>query len=152
MRDDIEVYVRMSYLPTRQGGAEGTWGLAWALTKCKKAMGHCHNGLYYVIAKFKRLWHDYGIGRSFFRECYLHRHYHQLQSQRGSLFLRDAVKHWGIPKQIISDRDPCFTGTFCRELFNLLGSDCTSQQVSIPNGWPNGEGQYACGAVLKILH
>ena len=37
--------------------------------------------------------------------------------------LRDVVKHWGIPKHIISDRDPRFTGSFWRELFSLLGSE-----------------------------
>lgn len=39
------------------------------------------------------------------------------------LFLWDVVKHWGIPKHIISDRDPRFTSAFWRELFNLLGSE-----------------------------
>jgi len=39
------------------------------------------------------------------------------------IFLRDVVKHWGIPKHIISDRDPRFTGAFWRELFSLLGSE-----------------------------
>ena len=37
------------------------------------------------------------------------------------VFLRDVVKYWGIPKHIISDRDPRFTGSFWRELFSLLG-------------------------------
>ena len=38
-------------------------------------------------------------------------------------FLRDVVKYWGIPRHIISDRDPRFTGSFWRELFSLLGSE-----------------------------
>lgn len=37
------------------------------------------------------------------------------------LFLRDVVKYWGVPKNIISNRD--FTSTFWRELFNLFESE-----------------------------
>ena len=39
------------------------------------------------------------------------------------IFLQDVVKYWGIPKHIISNRDPRFTGSFWRELFSLLGSE-----------------------------
>ncbi len=39
------------------------------------------------------------------------------------LFIRHVVKYWGVPRSIISDRDPRFTGRFWTELFNLLGSE-----------------------------
>lgn len=39
------------------------------------------------------------------------------------ILLQDVVKYWGIPKHIISDQDPRFTGAFWRELFSLLGSE-----------------------------
>ncbi|RVW86084.1 Transposon Tf2-12 polyprotein [Vitis vinifera] len=39
------------------------------------------------------------------------------------LFLKHVVKYWGLPKFIISDRDPCFTGKFWTELFKLMGSE-----------------------------
>ena len=39
------------------------------------------------------------------------------------LFLKHIVKLWGIPSNIVSDRDPRFTGRFWTELFKLLGSD-----------------------------
>ncbi|KAA0051289.1 reverse transcriptase [Cucumis melo var. makuwa] len=39
------------------------------------------------------------------------------------LFFKNVVKLWGIPKSIISDRDPRFTGKFWRELFKLMGTD-----------------------------
>ncbi|KAL6186693.1 hypothetical protein ACLB2K_042812 [Fragaria x ananassa] len=39
------------------------------------------------------------------------------------LFLRNVVKLWGVPKNIVSDRDPRFTGRFWTELFKILGSD-----------------------------
>ena len=34
-----------------------------------------------------------------------------------TLFLKHVVKYWGLPKYIISDRDPRFTGKFWTELF-----------------------------------
>lgn len=38
-------------------------------------------------------------------------------------FLKNVVKYWGLPRTIISDRDPRFTGQFWTELFPLLGSE-----------------------------
>ncbi|KAK3034091.1 hypothetical protein RJ639_034071 [Escallonia herrerae] len=39
------------------------------------------------------------------------------------LFLKNVVKYWGLPKVIVRDRDPRFTGKFWTELFKLLGSE-----------------------------
>ncbi|CAM8932322.1 unnamed protein product [Rhodiola kirilowii] len=39
------------------------------------------------------------------------------------LFLTNVVKLWGVPKSIVSDRDPRFTGRFWTELFKMLGID-----------------------------
>ncbi|KAK9181022.1 hypothetical protein WN944_024159 [Citrus x changshan-huyou] len=39
------------------------------------------------------------------------------------LFVKHIVKLWGVPKSIVSDRDPRFTGRFWTELFKLLGTD-----------------------------
>jgi len=39
------------------------------------------------------------------------------------LFLRHVVKHWGLPKTIVSDWDGRFTSRFWTELFKLMGSD-----------------------------
>ncbi|KAK3043574.1 hypothetical protein RJ639_002153 [Escallonia herrerae] len=39
------------------------------------------------------------------------------------LFLKNVVKYWGLPKIIVSDRDPRFTGKFWTELFKLLGTE-----------------------------
>ena len=39
------------------------------------------------------------------------------------LFFKNVVKLWGVPRNIISDRDPRFTGKFWRELFKLLGTE-----------------------------
>ncbi|KAE8729756.1 cytochrome P450 78A7-like [Hibiscus syriacus] len=37
-------------------------------------------------------------------------------------FFKNVVKHWGLPRSIISDRDPQFTGRQWTELFKLLGT------------------------------
>ena len=37
------------------------------------------------------------------------------------LFFKHVVKYWGLPRSIISDRDPRFTGKFWTELFRLMG-------------------------------
>ncbi|XP_016206384.1 uncharacterized protein LOC107646734 [Arachis ipaensis] len=39
------------------------------------------------------------------------------------LFFKNVVKCWGLPKSIISDLDPRFTGRLWIELFKLLGSE-----------------------------
>ena len=39
------------------------------------------------------------------------------------LFFKNVVKYWELPKSIISDRDPRFTGRLWTELFKLLGSE-----------------------------
>ncbi|RVW23474.1 RNA-directed DNA polymerase-like [Vitis vinifera] len=39
------------------------------------------------------------------------------------LFLKYVVKYWGLPRFIINDRDPRFTGKFWMELFKLMGSE-----------------------------
>ncbi|KAK3013710.1 hypothetical protein RJ639_009801 [Escallonia herrerae] len=48
----------------------------------------------------------------------------RLHSGRSSsVILKNVVKYWGLPKVIVSDRDPRFTGKFWMELFKLLGSE-----------------------------
>ncbi|KAK2966346.1 hypothetical protein RJ640_028505 [Escallonia rubra] len=43
--------------------------------------------------------------------------------ETAQLFLKNVVKYWGLPKVIVSDRDPRFTGKFWTELFKLPGSE-----------------------------
>ncbi|KAE8668158.1 hypothetical protein F3Y22_tig00112344pilonHSYRG00099 [Hibiscus syriacus] len=38
-------------------------------------------------------------------------------------FFKNVVKHWGLPRSIISDRDLLFTGHLYTELFKLLGTE-----------------------------
>ena len=38
------------------------------------------------------------------------------------LFFANVVKHFGVPADIVSDRDARFTGRFWTSLFGLLGS------------------------------
>ncbi|KAJ4699844.1 Ty3/gypsy retrotransposon protein [Melia azedarach] len=43
--------------------------------------------------------------------------------EAAKLFLKHVVKLWGVPNNIVSDRDPRFTGKFWSELFKMLGTD-----------------------------
>ncbi|XP_070029262.1 uncharacterized protein [Nicotiana sylvestris] len=43
--------------------------------------------------------------------------------EAAKLFFKNVVKYWGLPRHIISDRDPRFTGNFWRELFDILGTE-----------------------------
>ncbi|KAJ7963973.1 Retrotransposon protein, putative, Ty3-gypsy subclass [Quillaja saponaria] len=53
------------------------------------------------------------------------------------LFFKYVVKYWGVPKNIVSDQDSRFTGTFWFKLFNLLGS-----QLNISSSYhPQTDGQ-----------
>ena len=53
------------------------------------------------------------------------------------LFFRNVVKYWGVPQNIVSDRDGRFTGSFWTKLFNLLGS-----QLNISSSYhPQTDGQ-----------
>ncbi|KAK3029157.1 hypothetical protein RJ639_039712 [Escallonia herrerae] len=50
---------------------------------------------------------------------------------------RYVVKYWGMPQDIVSDRDSCFTGNFWTELFKLFGS-----QLSMSSSYhPESDGQ-----------
>ncbi|MBW0504153.1 hypothetical protein O181_043868 [Austropuccinia psidii MF-1] len=45
------------------------------------------------------------------------------------LFWNKITSTWGVPKIIISDRDPKFTSEFCTKLYDMLGtkvSICTA--------------------------
>ncbi|KAH9727410.1 Endonuclease [Citrus sinensis] len=44
-------------------------------------------------------------------------------NEAARLFFKHIVKLWGVPKSIVSDRDPQFTGCFWTELFKMLGTD-----------------------------
>ncbi|KAG8386598.1 hypothetical protein BUALT_Bualt03G0164900 [Buddleja alternifolia] len=47
-------------------------------------------------------------------------------------FFKNVVKYWGLPKSIISDRDPRFTGRLWTELFKLLGSELSEATGKSP--------------------
>lgn len=48
------------------------------------------------------------------------------------LFFKHVVKYWGLPEDIISDRDTRFTGRFWTALFELLGSDLKFSTANHP--------------------
>ena len=52
--------------------------------------------------------------------------------EAANLFFSHVVKHFGLPKDIISDRDARFTGRFLVELFKLLGSELKFSTANHP--------------------
>ncbi|KAL0361544.1 UNVERIFIED_CONTAM: Transposon Tf2-11 polyprotein [Sesamum radiatum] len=55
------------------------------------------------------------------------------------LFFKHIVKYWGLPKDIISDRDSCFTSVFWIELFKILESKLSMSS----SYYPQSDGQTA---------
>ncbi|KAH6830102.1 hypothetical protein C2S53_010640 [Perilla frutescens var. hirtella] len=53
------------------------------------------------------------------------------------LFFKHIVKIWGLPRDIVSDRDSCFTCNFWTELFKLLGSKLNMNS----SFYPQSDGQ-----------
>lgn len=45
-----------------------------------------------------------------------------IAEKAAELFFKNVVKNWGIPLNIVSDRDPRFTSSFWQELFKLVGT------------------------------
>ena len=52
--------------------------------------------------------------------------------EAAKLFFSNVVKHFGLPKDIVSDRDARFTGRFWVELFRLLGSELKFSTANHP--------------------
>ena len=52
--------------------------------------------------------------------------------EAANLFFSHVVKHFSLPKDIISDRDARFTGHFWVELFKLLGSELKFSTANHP--------------------
>ncbi|RVW96773.1 Retrovirus-related Pol polyprotein from transposon 17.6 [Vitis vinifera] len=52
--------------------------------------------------------------------------------EAAKLFFSNVVKHFGLPKDIVNDRDARFTGRFWVELFRLLGSELKFSTANHP--------------------
>jgi hypothetical protein len=67
--------------------------------------------------------------------------------QVANIFFKEVFRLHGLPKNIVSDRDSRFIGTFWRELFRLVGTELTPStnyhpqtdgQTDIVNKWVEG--------------
>jgi hypothetical protein len=67
--------------------------------------------------------------------------------QVAEIFFREVFRLHGLPKNIVSDRDSQFIGTFWRELFRLVGTELTPStsyhpqidgHTEIVNKWVEG--------------
>ncbi|KAL0423698.1 UNVERIFIED_CONTAM: Retrovirus-related Pol polyprotein from transposon.6 [Sesamum radiatum] len=55
------------------------------------------------------------------------------------LFFKNVTKYFGVPKDIVSDRDARFTGRFWTALFNMMGTELKFSTESSSDRWPDGE-------------
>ncbi|RVX23303.1 hypothetical protein CK203_000917 [Vitis vinifera] len=67
------------------------------------------------------------------------------------LFLKHVVKYWGLPKFIISDRDPRSLGSFGRSSSSLWVRSSASPQAFTHRRMGNREGERLTGALPKAL-
>ncbi|KAH9753791.1 Endonuclease [Citrus sinensis] len=65
------------------------------------------------------------------------------------LFVKHIVKLWGVPKSIVSDRDPRFTGRFWMEHFKMLGTDLKFSTSFHPQ--TNGQTEHINGLLEMYL-
>ena len=69
--------------------------------------------------------------------------------EAANLFFSHVVKHFGLPKDIISDRDARFTGRFWVELFKLLGSESKFSTANHPQ--TDGQTERIIGLLEEYL-
>ena len=48
------------------------------------------------------------------------------------LFFDHVIRHFGVPSEVIHDRDPRFTSSFWKELWSLLGSRANASTAHHP--------------------
>ncbi|MCO5604993.1 hypothetical protein L7F22_059168 [Adiantum nelumboides] len=65
------------------------------------------------------------------------------------VFLAQIFKHHGMPKSIVSDRDPCITGLFWRALFENLGTKLRFSSAYHPQ--TDGQSGIANSTILDLL-
>ena len=55
-----------------------------------------------------------------------------LTEEATRIFFSNVVKHFGMPEDIVSDRDTRFTGRFWVELFKMWGTECKFSTTNHP--------------------
>ena len=53
-------------------------------------------------------------------------------AEEAAIFFNNVVKHFGMPEDIVSDRDTRFTGRFWVELFKMWGTECKFSTANHP--------------------
>ena len=69
--------------------------------------------------------------------------------QSARLFVEHIFRHHGLPRAILSDRDPRFTATFWRHLHKLLGTKLLMSTANHPQ--TDGQSERGLRSVLAIL-
>ncbi|KAH9736089.1 Endonuclease [Citrus sinensis] len=134
MRDDIEVYVRIC-LVCQQDKLDHQlpMGLLELLPLATRPWESVSMNFITSLPKFKGCgnimvvvdrYSKYAIFITVLVYCKV--------DEAAHLFVKHIVKLWGVPKSIVSDRDPRFTGRFWTELFKMLGTDLKFSTSFLP--------------------
>ncbi|KAH9697534.1 Endonuclease [Citrus sinensis] len=109
---------------TEGSGSSTPSGIVGAATTSNKAIGKCLHGLHYFAAQIRRLWKHHGRCRPIQQVAtFIAAPIDCKADEAACLFVKHIVKLWGVPRSIVNDRDPRFTGRFWTELFKMLGTD-----------------------------
>lgn len=65
------------------------------------------------------------------------------------LFFKNVLKYWGIPADVVSDRDARFTGRFWTSLFELMGTKLNFSTTNHPQ--TDGQTERVNGLLEKYL-
>lgn len=87
-----------------------------------------YNCILVIVDKFTKYAHFFGLNHPF------------TVAKVAQTYLDNVYKLYGLPKAIISNRDPVFTSHFWKELFRIIG---TELNMSIPYH-PETDGQIEC--------
>lgn len=98
-------------MPTRQGGAQEASKNVRATTRHRKATGKHIYGLHLFLPKVGNLGSIIVVVDRFSKYAtFIAAPTNCTAQEIAKLFVRHVVKCWGIPENIVSDRDPHFTG------------------------------------------
>jgi hypothetical protein len=91
-------------------------------TDSRETMDECLDGIHHTTSDGAGIQWDFGHGGSILQVCCLHCDEDALQHKEvAKLFFKHIVKYWGLPLNIVSDRDARFTSKFWTTLFKLVG-------------------------------
>ncbi|RVW88339.1 Transposon Ty3-I Gag-Pol polyprotein [Vitis vinifera] len=124
-----------------------------AITHSRAPMGQRHHGLHHRATQVRgqRVDHS-GVDRFSKYATFIAASTDCTAEETARLFLKHVVKYWGLPKFIISDRDPTFHWEVLDGALQAYGFRASLlHKFSPTDGWTDREGERFIGAVLEAL-